>query len=106
MGIFFYISCQIDEIEIKELLLRRYGRLDFLNEFGLKEFCDFIILAIKKEREERIERQWLAMLPKMYEFIPYERFREIMTGENIDWRPVEDIIAEIDAKHEGMKNGT
>ena len=46
------------------------------------------------------------MLPKMYEFIPYERFREIMTGENIDWRPVEDIIAEIDAKHEGMKNGT
>lgn len=96
---FFYIGCQVDEIELKELFLRRYHTLSFINELSLKEFCDFTILAIKKENEERIERQWLAMLPRMVKYVRFEEFRDLVTGANIDLRPVDEIIAEIDAKH-------
>ena len=103
---FFYIGCQIDGIEVKELLLRRYHSLEFINSFELKEFCDFLILAIKKENREKIERQWLAMLPRIPKYIPFDEFYDMATGQNIDWRPVDEIIAEIDAKHEEMKHGT
>lgn len=73
--------------------------MSFINDFSLKEFCDFAILAIKKESEDRIERQWLAMLPNMVKYVRFEEFRDLVTGANIDLRPVDEIIAEIDAKH-------
>lgn len=80
--------------------------MDFINSFELGEFCEFIILAIKKENKEKYERQWLAMLPKIPKYIPFDEFYDMMTGQNIDWRPVEEIIAEIDSAHARAKNGT
>lgn len=53
----------------------------------------------EKESEEKILRQWLAILPVMYEgkvkFVTYEDFRAKLTGSDIDTRPVEEILAEV-----------
>ena len=50
---FFLIGCQVNEIEIKELLLKRYGRFDF-PEMEFEEFIEFIVLAINKDREDKM----------------------------------------------------
>lgn len=53
----------------------------------------------EKESEEKILRQWLAILPVMYagmvKFVQYEDFRAKLTGSDIDTRPVEEILAEV-----------
>ena len=105
---FFLIGCQINEIEIKELLLRRYHSLNFIKEMGFDEFIEFLKLAIENEKKAIIERQYLALLPLLVQsgkYMTFEKFYEQMTGANIDWRPAEDIIREIDEKHRGLNDG-
>lgn len=96
---FFLASSFFDEIELKELLIRRYGSLDFINEFELIEFCRFIAYAKEKEREDRYYMQWCAMIPQFREYISFDDFLDRITGRNIDMRPAEDIIAEIKQLH-------
>lgn len=94
---FFRIGCQIDEIEIKELLLRRYHSLDFIKEMQFDEFIDFLILAINNDKKEKTYLLYLAMLPtlmKVGKYMPFEEFYDSMTGANIDWRPADEIIKE------------
>lgn len=106
---FFLIGCQIDEIEIKELLLRRYHTLDFVKTMELDEFCSFLILAIEKEKKDQVEKQYLALLPILTlrgKYMPFDEFYNTMTGANVDWRSTDEIIAEIDALHERVKHGS
>ena len=106
---FFLIGCQIEEIEIKELLLRRYHTLDFIKTMGVDEFCEFLSLAIEKENKEKVERQYLALLPLLClrgKYMSFDEFYNTFTGKNIDWRSADEIIAEIDALHERVNNGS
>lgn len=99
---FFQVCSFFDEeIEIKELLLRRYHTLSFINDMDVIEFAEFCGLAKKKEREERMYMQWCAMLPTLREYMTFEEFRDMQTGANIDTRPAAVIIAEIKEAHEG-----
>lgn len=107
---FFLIGCQIEEIELKELLLRKYHSLKFIEEMKLDEFLDFISLAIENENKEKYERQYLALLPFLClrgKYMTFEQFYEQMSGSNIDWRPADEIMREIEEKHRqaGMKDG-
>ena len=105
---FFLIGCQINEIEIKELLLRKYHSLSFIKDMELDEFIEFLKLAIENEKKAIIERQYLALLPLLVKggkYMTFEKFYEQMTGANIDWRPADEIINEITEIHKqaGMK---
>ena len=105
---FFLIGCQINEIELKELLLRKYHSLSFIKDMKLDEFIDFLKLAIENEKKAIVERQYLALLPLLVQsgkYMTFDKFYEQMTGANIDWRPAEEIIKEIDEKHRGLNDG-
>lgn len=94
---FFSIGSQIDEIEIKELLLRRYHSLDFINTMKLDEFCDFLILAINNDKKDKVYLQYLALLPSFVQtnkYMSFDDFYDNYTGKNIDLRPAEEILKE------------
>lgn len=93
-----------------DLMLRRYHSLDFMKELSIEGLCRLIILAIEGESKENHRREWLALLPNMVTFGKYMSFDDYydrVTGKNIDMRPAEEIIAEIDrAHHKGEENGS
>lgn len=96
---FFYAGSFFDSVELKELLLRRYHSLSFINDMDITEFAEFVKFAKEKDREDRLFQQWCAMLPQMAEYKAFEDFRDILTGANLDLRPATVIIAEIEALH-------
>lgn len=105
---FFLCGSFFEGVELKELLLRRYHSLDFVNDMELMEFLEFIQLAREKDLEERLYQQWCAMLPEFAEYIVFEEFKDMMTGKKVDMRPAEEIMDEIKTLHakEGESNGT
>lgn len=104
---FFYIGSQIDEVKLKDLLLRRYHTFNL--DLGIEEFCEIIMLAIEEENKERKRQEWLALLPLMLTSDKYKSFEEyydLVSGKGIDLRSTEDIIADIDAAHKRVEDGT
>lgn len=101
----FYTGSKIDEIEIKELLLRRYNDYHVLMEMELSEFIRFIKFAIEKEQDEKLYFRWCIELPYMEEPCTYNNYKDILTGRNIDKRPEAEIIADIMQAHERMRGG-
>lgn len=93
---FFLTGSFFDATEIKELLLRRYHSLDFFKDWELIDFIDFVNLAKEKETDEKLYQMYCAMLQPMDKFRTYSEFKDIMTGANIDQRPTEEILAEIE----------
>ena len=103
---FFYTCGSFDsEAELRELLLRRYHSFNILNEMSIVEFAEFVIYAKLREKEERIYMQWCAMLPTLNKYMSFEQFRAMITGENVDMRPAEEIMDEIEELHR-RKGGT
>lgn len=107
---FFLIGCQIDEIKLMDLVLRRYHTLDCLKVLSIGQTCELIIKALEDESRELLRREWLALLPVMVlnqNYMTFDEYYEISTGKNVDMRPVDVIIAEIDRKHaEVRENGS
>lgn len=101
---FFYIGSVIKSEEVRELLLRRYHSIDFLDEMSLDEFVDFYIYAKRKERDELIYAQWIARLPQFSEqkFMNYAFFKNLITGEGIDKRSAEEILEEAEEIEKGF----
>lgn len=105
---FFFVGCQINEIEIKELLLRKYHTLEFIREMSVGEFAEFLILAINKEKKEAIEKQYFALLPTMVltgKYMTFESFFDTVTGAGIDMRPANEIIKEVEEIKERFEHG-
>ena len=97
MAKFFLIGCQVNEIELKELLLRRYGQYKFVNEMPFDEYVSFVVLAITNENREKVYREYLAWLPLLIlkgKYMTFDRFYDEITGKNIDFRPAEEILKE------------
>lgn len=110
MAGFFRIGCQIDEIEIKELLLHRYHTLAFIQEMQIDEFFEFLTLAIKNDKKEKAYLQYITLLPLLIradKYMSFDNFFDEMTGANIDWRPADEILREaeeIQRKQNGNGN--
>lgn len=108
---FFRACLEIDGIEMMDLLMKRYHRIDFIDEMEVDMAIELIEEAVRKEREERIWQQWLIQLPLMaegkLEHVPYKEYLELRTGKNIDMRSTEEIMEDIYSAHrkEG-KDGT
>lgn len=67
------------------------------------KFLVFILKAKEEEQREQIRKQWTAMLPLMsiqyLKYVSFEKYYEQCTGADIDMRPTEEIIAEIEEAH-------
>lgn len=73
-------------------------------ETGLR----LILKAQEKERDERIFRQWVAQLPIMAvadNVISFDDYRDRVTGANIDFRPADDIMEELDEVEKQFEKG-
>ena len=107
---FFYISCQVDEVRLKDLLLRRYHQLDFVKDLSLMDFLELVKLAMEEEQKEKHRQEWLHLLPLMItsgKYMSFDEYFDKVSGRNIDMRSTEEIIAEIDAAHAKVeKHGT
>ena len=106
---FFLLGCQVDEVKLIDLVLRRYHTLDVMKVLSVEQFVKLILTALDEESKEKYRQEWLSLLPCMIftsHYMTFDQYYETVTGRNIDLRPVDDIIAEIDRKHEEAKNGT
>lgn len=75
---------------------------------NLETGLELIIKAMREERDERLFRQWTAQLPIMAitgEIIDFEAYRDRVTGANIDRRPTEEILAELDEVEKQFEKG-
>ena len=99
---FFQVCISFDnEIEIKELILRRYHNVEYIFSMEVYDFLLFLQKAREKEKEEQIRAQWTALLPNMDKnnYISFSDYYDRCTGRNIDTRSAAEIIQEIKNLH-------
>lgn len=95
----FFQTCNgIDEEEIIDLLLHRYGNLEYIMQSDIETALRIIDKAKEKEKENRYFLQWVVQLPNMGKenFVSFEEYMNRVTGRNIDKRPVYECMAEIE----------
>lgn len=95
---FFRLSAQIDYEELIDLLLHRYGNLEYIMQSDIGTAMRIIDKARKKEKENHIFLQWVVQLPNMTQenYVSFETYLDRVTGRNIDTRPVSECMAEIE----------
>lgn len=95
---FFRICQEIDHAEIIDLLLHRYGNLDYIMRLDFRTAGSIIAKAREKEKEKRFFLQWVVQLPHMSKenFVSFDEYVDKVTGRNIDKRSVAECMAEIE----------
>lgn len=95
---FFRICAEIDYEEIIDLLLHRYGNLDYIMQLDIGSAMRIIEKAKEKEKENRYFLQWCVQLPNMTQetYMSFDAYVDKVTGRNIDKRPVSECMAEIE----------
>ena len=95
---FFQTCGSIDEEEIIDLLLHRYGNLEYIMQMDIGSAMRIIDKAREKEQESRYFLQWVVQLPNMTKetYKSFESYVEQVTGKNIDTRPVSECMEEIE----------
>lgn len=98
VGKFFQTCSGIDEEEIIDLLLHRYGDIDYILHLDIETAERVIAKAKEKERENRFFLQWVVQLPRMTDetYISFDSYLDRVTGRNIDKRSVAECMAEIE----------
>ena len=95
---FFQTCSGIDEEEIIDLLLHRYGNLEYIMQTEIETAERIIAKAREKEKENRFFIQWVVQLPNMTKenYISFDAYLDKMTGRNIDKRPVIECMKELE----------
>ena len=95
---FFRICASIDYEEIIDLLLHRYGNLEYIMQLDIQTALRVIEKAQEKEKENRYFLQWVVQLPNMTKdnYLSFDQYVDRVTGRNIDTRPVSECMAEIE----------
>ena len=95
---FFRICASIDYEEIIDLLLHRYGNLEYIMQSDIQSALRIIAKAKEKEKEDRYFLQWVVQLPNMTKenYMPFDSYVDKVTGRNIDKRPVFECMAELE----------
>ena len=94
---FFRICEAFDYEEIIDLLLHRYGNLEYIMRLDFEDAARIIDKAKEKEKEQRYFMQWVVQLPNMTKenFVSFDAYVDRVTGRNIDTRPIHECMAEI-----------
>lgn len=95
---FFRLCEAIDHEEVIDLLLNRYGNLEYIMHLDIITAERIIAKAKEKEKEKRYFMQWVVQLPNMTKenYISFESYLDKVTGRNIDNRPVSECMKEIE----------
>lgn len=95
---FFRLCSEIDPDEIIDLLLHRYGNIEYIMHLDIGSAMRVIDKAREKEKENRYFLQWVVQLPNMTKetYLSFESYLDRVTGRNIDRRPVSECMAEIE----------
>lgn len=95
---FFRICAEVDFEEIIDLLLHRYGNLEYIMQSDITTAMRLIDKAREKERESRLFLQWVVQLPQMSKdtYVSFDAYVDRVTGRNIDKRPVYECMAELE----------
>lgn len=95
---FFRVIEADDYEEIIDLLLHRYGNLEYIMQTDIETAERIIAKAREKEQENRYFLQWVVQLPHMTKetFVSFDSYLDKVTGRNIDRRPVSECMAEIE----------
>ena len=95
---FFQTCSEIDEAEIIDLLLHRYGNLEYIMQSSFETALRIIEIAREKEKENRFFLQWVVQLPNMTKenYMSFESYLDRVTGRNVDKRPVYECMREIE----------
>lgn len=100
MESFFQASASFNSGELREFLIRRYGQTEIFMKMSVIDFAEFLSEARKQEKEEKYFAEWCALIPRLNdEYLSFENFKKLRSGANIDSRPAEEILAEIDEAH-------
>lgn len=95
---FFRLCKEIDETELIDLLLHRYGNLEYIMQLDINTALHVIEKAKEKEKENRYFLQWVVQLPNMTQenYMSFEEYVDKVTGRNIDKRPVYECMQELE----------
>ena len=95
---FFRICAQVDFEELIDLLLHRYGNLDYIMQSDIESAMRIIDKAKEKEKENKYFLQWVVQLPHMTKenYVSFDSYVDRLTGRNIDQRPVSECMAELE----------
>ena len=82
--------------------MHRYGGLDDFLALPALTGARLLARAADQEREERLHREWCATLPFMQmgflKLMEFDEYRERRLGLNIDLRPTDQILQELEEK--------
>lgn len=95
----FFQTCNgIDEEEIIDLLLHRYGNLEYIMQSDIETAMRIVDKAREKEKENRYFLQWVVQLPNMNKesFVSFDEYVDRVTGRNVDNRPVYECMEELE----------
>lgn len=98
MGKFFQACNEIDPEETIDLLLHRYGNIEYFMHLDFASSFRLLKKAMEKEKENRYFLQWVVQLPNMTKetHISFDAYLDKLTGRNIDKRPISECMAEIE----------
>lgn len=103
MAGFFRAIRSVSPDGLLDLIYRRYHSPDAILAMPFREGLEILESGLEQERDQALHRQWCALLPlmnmKILAFEPFKQYKERLTGEGLDLRPEEAIIAEIKALH-------
>lgn len=88
--------------------------MECMRWLSVEQFSRLVLVALESEMEEKHRQEWIALLPLMLtadHYMSFDEYYSKVTGKNVDTRPADVIIAEIDRKHAEVKekvrkNGT
>ena len=94
---FFQISTR--QVEVIDVLVRRYGNLDFAKKVRFKTLIKIINKSFEEDNKEKLFRIYLSLLPHMKKQISFDEFYKKHTASNIpkklDTRSEEEIMREL-----------
>ena len=95
---FFRLCQEVNEEEIIDLLLHRYGNLEYIMQLDINTAIRIIDKAREKEQENRYFLQWVVQLPHMTKesYLSFDDYVDRVTGRNIDNRPVYECMKELE----------
>lgn len=80
--------------------------MECMKWLSVEQFARLVLVALESEVEEKRRQEWIALIPSMVaaqHFLSFEEYYDTVTGRNVDMRPVEVIMEEIDRKHAEAK---
>ena len=95
-----------DEDELIDLLLHRYGNLEYIKQLDIYSAMRIIEKAREKEKENRYFLQWVVQLPNMTKenYMSFDSYLDRVTGRNIDRRSVSECMEEIEEIKKKFQN--